>query len=166
MRWLGLRIDGETTCAPITDTSTSATGLPSTSTSTVPTTVMRGARRVPRWSSGARAGAGAAPPAAGAGVDRPGSRGGCRRVVGDDADLAARECRVGLDPVDQRGAARGRRKQPLERDHRRSLPGDDVEGAQRLGIRERLGLGEIGAILEDMEVFWRSDENRRHCLTV
>ena len=37
----------------------------------------------------------------------------------DDADFGFAERRVGLDAVDERGAARRRGEQPLERDHRR-----------------------------------------------
>ena len=78
----------------------------------------------------------------------------------DDADLAGAERRVRLDAVDERRAARGRGEQLLERDDPRPLARDDVERAQRLGVRERLGGREVVALLQDLQMFRRGDENR------
>ena len=59
-------------------------------------------------------------------------------------------------------APRARRgEQPLERDDVRPLPRDDVERLQRLGVGERQCRRQIVALLQDLEMFGRGDENRR-----
>ena len=87
-------------------------------------------------------------------------------TVGDDANLAAGQRRVGLDAVDERRAARGRGEQALQRDNGGTLPRDHVERAQRLGVREGLSFSEIAAVFEGREVVGRCDEDRRHCSSV
>ena len=37
----------------------------------------------------------------------------CPGIVSHDADVAATECRIGHDPIDQRGTPRGGRKQAV-----------------------------------------------------
>ena len=65
------------------------------------------------------------------------------------ADFGLRQLRVGLDPVDERGAARRRREQPLEHDQARALLEDGLERLDRLGIGEREQLALVGETLAE-----------------
>ena len=128
--WFGRRIVGEITWAPTVDRSTTLAGLPSSWISTPGRTRYRGARRVPCQSSGLGRLAVATPDAAGgaaalvlaaawAGASTFGRLRHLPRVVAGvrhHADFGVPELRVGLDAVDERGAARRRGKQPLEHD--------------------------------------------------
>jgi hypothetical protein len=81
--------------------------------------------------------------------------------VGDDANLAGGQRGIGLDPVDERRAARCRREQPFQGDDRRPLPRDDVERLQRLRVRKREGAAHVVALFQDRQVFGRGDEDGR-----
>ena len=94
----------------------------------------RTARRVPlssafvRWRG--RGGVGTA------GAAVRGEMRGVVRVVGEDADLAVVEGVVRLDPGDERGAARARGEEPLERDDCRALGRDGLQCEERLRVGE------------------------------
>ena len=97
------------------------------------------------------------------------ARRGVRRagVVRDDADLTCGERRVGLDPVDERGAPRRGRKLPLERHHGRALPRDHVERTKRLDVGKRSHVAGMLAFLERRQILWgRNQDYRRHNLGV
>ena len=125
----------------------------------------RGARRVPRWSSfaGAAVGAGAVTTAVAAPWPFAARRHSRARlaVVRQDPDFGLRQRGVGLDAIDQRGAARRRRERPLDCDERRMPPHDDVEGVQRVGVGERqqLALRLARTRLERLHQIGGSNEN-------
>ena len=85
----------------------------------------------------------------------------------DDTNLTSGERRIGLDAVDQRGAARGGREQPLERDDGGTLARDDIKRPQRIRVRKYLRAAEVFSFLERGQVFGGSDQDRsRHSLSV
>ena len=66
----------------------------------------------------------------------------------DDADLGLEQRRVGLDAVDERGAARRGGEQALEHDETGPLLDDGLQRLDRFGIRERQDLAVLGAYVE------------------
>ena len=99
--------------------------------------------------------------------DRSGFRAGrCRfrlcdvftlTFVRDDADLALAQLGIGLDALDQCGAARRRGKLPFERDDLRTVTGDRFERCQRVGIREGQRITKLALPLERRQMFRSSD---------
>jgi hypothetical protein len=88
--------------------------------------------------------------------------------VRDDADLAIAERGICLDAIDQRRAARRRRKQTFDNHNLRSLTGNHIERPERLSIGEGLDLAEFGALLEDGKMLGRGNQydGRGHGVSV
>ena len=156
-RWLGRRIVAEMTCAPITERSTRFAGFHRAESRPLPNPEPgRPARPVPieltrrvlgdlRSAFVARD---SVEPAYTGGATTAGSATAPRettRVVAGvrhHADFGLRYLGVGLDPVDQRRAARRGREQTLEDDQPRVLLEDRLERLNRLriGKRQKLSL--------------------------
>jgi hypothetical protein len=84
--------------------------------------------------------------------------------VGDYTDLGIGQCGIGLDSVDECGAARRGGEQPFQGDYRRPLFGDHVQRAQCVGVGERLSVCKFRPLLQRRQMFRRRDEHhpRRH----
>ena len=157
---------GDTTIAPTRDKSCSLAGLPSIDTSTPSTIVKRGARRVPRWSSGpfAAAAGGASTTATAASTVACVCRDDDR-----DGSLSCATMRISQSLSDGSALIRLMSALPreveanilFERDDVRPLTGNHVERTECLGIRERLGVRQILARLQDLKVFGSGDQNGR-----
>ena len=80
-------------------------------------------------------------------------------LVRDDADLAFAKLGVGLDALDERGAARRGCELLFERDDLGTIASDRVERFQRVGIGEGQRIAKVALLLKRWQILRSGDDH-------